>query len=138
MVRAEVGEDDVRFHEGFIPDNYSRWEKNPRDDFKQKHSKSMFKHPFCMMVAGPSRFGKTHWVVTLLKAKEKRIHPTPDRIVYCYRFWQKLHNKLRMHNPAIRWHQGLHSTVFMDKMEDTIVVETARLTDEYVYRGKSS
>ena len=26
-----------------------------------------FKHPFCMMVAGPSRSGKTHWVANLLK-----------------------------------------------------------------------
>ena len=29
-----------------------------------------FKHPFFMMVAGPSRSGKTHWVMNLLKAKK--------------------------------------------------------------------
>ena len=124
MERAECGEDDVRFHEEFVPGNYSQWDKNPRGDFKEKHSKPMhqFEHPFCMMVAGPSRSGKTYWVAKLLMTKDKRIHPTPDRIVYCYRHWQKLYTKLRMHDPAIRWHQGLPSSVFMDKLEDTIVV----------------
>ena len=34
-----------------------------------------FKHPFCMMVAGPSRSGKTQWVVKLLKERRERIDP---------------------------------------------------------------
>ena len=54
--------------------------------------------------------------------KDKRIHPTPDRIVYCYRHWQKLYDTLRMHAPSIRWQQGLPNAVLVEKLEDTIVV----------------
>ena len=89
--------------------SYSKWDVKPYDVFKGVHSSTksspyQFKHPFCMMVAGPSRSGKTQWVTKLLMTKEKRIHPTPDRIVYCYRHWQKLYSTLRMHDPAILWH----------------------------------
>ncbi len=75
-----------------------------------------------MMVAGPSRSGKTFWVAKLLMSKAKRIHPNPERIVYCYRHWQRLYDKLRMRDPTILWHEGLPSTVLMEKMVDTIVV----------------
>ena len=67
-----------------------------------------------MMVAGPSRSGKTYWVARLLMMKDKRVHPTPDRIVYCYRHWQKLYDTLRMHDPSIRWQQGLPNAVLVE------------------------
>ena len=54
--------------------------------------------------------------------KDKRINPTPDRIVYCYRHWQKLYDTLRMHDPSIRWQKGLPNAVLVEKLEDTIVV----------------
>ena len=75
-----------------------------------------------MMVAGPSRSGKTYWVARLLMTKDKRIHPTPDRIVYCYRHWQNMYNTLCMHDPSIRWQQGLPNSVLVEKLEDTIIV----------------
>ena len=75
-----------------------------------------------MMVTGPSRSWKTYWVAKLLMTKDKRIQPTPDRIVYCYRHWQKMYNTLRMHDPSIRWQQGLPNSVLVEKLEDTIVV----------------
>jgi hypothetical protein len=117
----------TEIHDETLVPSYSQWNEEPHDLFKGVHSSSrtspyQFKHPFCMMVAGPSRSGKTFWVTKLLMTKDKRIHPTPDRIVYCYRHWQKLYNKLRMHDPAIRWHNGLPTTVLMEKMTDTIVV----------------
>ena len=54
--------------------------------------------------------------------KDKRIQPTPDRIVYCYRHWQKMYNTLRMHDHNIRWQQELSNSVLVEKLEDTIVV----------------
>ena len=54
--------------------------------------------------------------------KDKRIPPPPDRIVYCYLHWQKMYNILRMHDPSIRWQQGLPNSVLVEKLEDTIVV----------------
>ena len=40
-----------------------------------------FKHPFCMMVAGPSQSGKTQWVVRLLKERRERIEPPVDGVL---------------------------------------------------------
>ena len=48
-----------------------------------------FKHRFCMMVAGPSRSGKTQWVVRLLKERRERIEPPVDGVVFCYSHWQE-------------------------------------------------
>ena len=42
-----------------------------------------FEHPFSMIVAGPSRSGKTHWVIDLLVNMETRIVPTPASITNC-------------------------------------------------------
>ncbi len=47
-----------------------------------------FAHPFSMIVAGPSRSGKTHWVNDLLVNMETRIIPTPTSITYCFAHWQ--------------------------------------------------
>ena len=44
----------------------------------------VFEHPFSMIVAGPSRSGKTHWLIDLLINKNVRIKPTPTSIIYCY------------------------------------------------------
>ena len=36
-----------------------------------------FKHPFKMIVAGPTRSGKTTWVVRLIQNRLGQIKPTP-------------------------------------------------------------
>ena len=41
-----------------------------------------FKHPFCMMVCGPSRSGKTKWVAKLLKNRYEMIDTAVDSILY--------------------------------------------------------
>ena len=42
-----------------------------------------------MLVAGPSRSGKTQWTVKLLEQRQQRIEPPVDRILFCYSQWQK-------------------------------------------------
>ena len=129
MQRASVDLNDltdVRAHEEIATPSYSKWNEHPYHVFKAAHGRRgskpyQFKHPFSMMVAGPSRSGKTYWVAKLLMTKDKRIHPTPDRIVYCYRHWQKMYNTLRMHDPSIRWQLGLPNSGLVEKLEDTIV-----------------
>ena len=90
MERVSVDLNNVRAHEEIATPGYSKWNEHPYNMFKGVHTSSkskpyQFKHPFSKMVAGPSRSGKTYWVAKLLMTKDKRIHPTPDRIVYCYR-----------------------------------------------------
>lgn len=41
------------------------------------------KHPFCMIVTGPSMSGKTHFVVNLIQ-NSQLIHPPPNNIVWFY------------------------------------------------------
>ena len=110
-----------------VSPNYSTWNKKPNDTYRATHGSTgtkpyCFKHPFSMIVAGPSRSGKTHWVIKLLIKKQRRIFPEPDQIVYCYAHWQKTYSILQRENPAVRWHEGLPSTVFMNNLTDTVVV----------------
>ena len=89
---------------------------------EQNVKRFVFKHPSSILVVGPTRSGKTVWVTDLLINKEQRFHPSPDRIVYCYRHWQSSYTRLQHHDPTIRWHEGLPTTVLMDQFEDQIVV----------------
>ena len=53
-----------------VPDHEVRWGKSDMFDEQALVSSThpfKFKHPFCMMVTGPSRSGKTHWVLRLLQ-----------------------------------------------------------------------
>lgn len=66
-----------------------------------------FKHLFCMLVAGPSRSGKPHWVVGLLRQHRKLIDPPVDAILYCYAHWQGKYDELKMSAPLAQFHKGL-------------------------------
>ena len=52
------------------------------------------KHEFTMVVAGPSKSGKTEFVKNLILNKHW-ISPPPDRIVWCYREWQPAYESLK-------------------------------------------
>ena len=108
MGRASVDLNDVREHEEVAVPSYSKWNEHPYNMFKGAHTSSkskpyQFKHPFSMMVAGSSQSGKMYWVMKLLMMKDKRTHPTPYRIVYCYCHWQKMYNTLRCRGYPIRY-----------------------------------
>jgi hypothetical protein len=81
-----------------------------------------FKHPFCMMVAGPSRSGKTQWVIDLLREKETRIHPVPLKIVYCYAHWQPKYGELKSFAPSTHFNKGLPYASFFKQLEHCIIV----------------
>lgn len=55
----------------------------------------MFKHEFTMVVAGPSRSGKTEFVKQLVRSKNEVIEPPPQKVVWCYREWQKAYESLQ-------------------------------------------
>ena len=94
MQRASVDLNDVRGLGDNPTPSYSKWNEHPYDVYKGAHGSRrskpyQFKYPLSMMVAGPSRSWKTYYVARLLMTKDKLIHPTPDRIVYCYRHWKR-------------------------------------------------
>ena len=81
----------------------------------------IFQHPFSMIVAGPSRCGKTYWVINLLLNAE-RIKPAPEKIVYCYAHWQPKYDVLKKHIDSVVWHEGMPSKLFLDNISNAIVV----------------
>ena len=52
------------------------------------------KHEFTMVVAGPSKSGKTEFVKNLIN-NAHWISPPPERIVWCYREWQPAYESLK-------------------------------------------
>jgi septin family protein len=52
------------------------------------------KHEFTMVVAGPSKSGKTEFVKQLVQ-NTQWISPPPEKIVWCYREWQKVYESLQ-------------------------------------------
>jgi hypothetical protein len=52
------------------------------------------KHEFTMVVAGPSKSGKTEFVKELVQ-NTQWISPPPDKIVWFYREWQKAYKSLQ-------------------------------------------
>ena len=56
-----------------------------------------FKHPFCMMVAGPSRSGKTHWVAKLIKKRHDMIDSPVSNVIYYYAHWQQTYSIVVYH-----------------------------------------
>ena len=81
-----------------------------------------FKHPFCMMVAGPSRSGKTQWVVQLLQQRGERIDPPVDGVVYCYAHWQDKYDDLQRTVPTIHFHQGPPLLEMISSLRNGILV----------------
>ena len=82
----------------------------------------VFGHPFSMIVAGPSRSGKTYWVINLLLNAKERIKPIPGKIVYCYAHWQPKYDVLKKHNPTVQWHEGMPTKSYLDEISDAIVI----------------
>ena len=69
-------------------------------------SKTMtFKHPFSMVVSGPSGSGKSVWTKKLLLSS--LIQPSPERIIWCYGQWQPLYDNIRKRIPRIEFVNGI-------------------------------
>lgn len=72
------------------------------------------KHPFTMMVAGPTGCGKTHFVKKLIEFR--MLHPFPKTIVWCYGAYQKLYTEMR----HITFHEGIPSN--LNNYSDSLIV----------------
>ena len=81
-----------------------------------------FKHPFCMMVCGPSRSGKTKWVVKLLKNRYEMIDTAVESVLYCYAHWQLAYAELKVDVQGIKFHKGLPLENELEDMNDCLIV----------------
>jgi hypothetical protein len=81
-----------------------------------------FKHPFCMMVCGPSRSGKTKWVAKLLKNRYEMIDTAVDSILYCYAHWQPTYAEVKIDVSGITFQRGLPSEQELEEMNDCLIV----------------
>ena len=65
----------------------------------------IFKHPFSMLVSGPSGSGKSVWTKKLLLSS--LIQPSPERIIWCYGQWQPLYDNIRGRIQRIEFVKGI-------------------------------
>ena len=65
------------------------------------------KHPFPMLVAGPTSSGKSHFVKRLLEGGEETIQNPPDRIIWCYGIDQQLYHEMQETMPNISFVEGI-------------------------------
>ena len=91
-------------------DNLQRHMRNKHNSLEimdqMTSSKTMtFKHPFSMVVSGPSGSGKSVWTKKLLLSS--LIQPSPERIIWCYGQWQPLYDNVRKRIPRIEFVNGI-------------------------------
>ena len=60
-------------------------------------------HPFTVVAAGPTGWGKSERVLRLVDNAMEMIEPPPNRIYYCYGEYQPIFN----HYPQVTFHEGL-------------------------------
>ena len=70
-----------------------------------KSTNMTFKHPFSMVVSGPSGSGKSVWTKKLLLSF--LIQPSLECIIWCYGQWQPLYDNIRKRIPRIEFVNGI-------------------------------
>ena len=53
------------------------------------------KHPFTMVVSGPTGCGKTFWIKKLIEKRETVIHPKPVKTTYFYGEYQDIFDEMK-------------------------------------------
>ncbi len=77
-----------------------------------------FQHPFTALIAGATGSGKSYFTRALLQHATRLIHPTPDRVVWCYGEWQPLYDSM----PWVEFHEGLPDREMFQPHVKTVVV----------------
>ena len=111
---ASVSDDSLKRRDSTTDTEQSLFNDKPAKSFK-------FKHPCCMMVAGPSQSGKTTWTVRLLERRNERFQPAFDVILFCYSQWQKNYDDLKRLVPTTQFHQGIPSLEKLESLQNIIL-----------------
>ncbi|OOY92566.1 hypothetical protein BOW17_12325 [Solemya velum gill symbiont] len=78
----------------------------------------VFKHPFTMILTGPTGAGKTQWVLKMLTYAQQMISPAPQRILYLYSQWQPLYDEMQKVVSGIEFVRHLPSDLDSDAFFD--------------------
>ena len=117
-------------------DNLQRHMRNKHNSLEtmdqMASSKIMtFKHPFSMVVSGPSGSGKSVWTKKLLLSS--LIQPSPERIIWCYGQWQPLYDNIRKRIPRIEFVNGkpdhLNDQHYIDVSKRNVLVFDNLMTE---------
>ena len=97
----------LRFDRGDNLQRHMRNKHNSVETMDQMNSSTTmtFKHPFSMVLSGPSGSRKSVWTKKLLLSS--LIQPSPERIIWCYGQWQPLYDNIRKRKPRIEFVNGI-------------------------------
>ena len=110
--------------EEMLKDHYSIENEINEKNVLKCTSSVIFHHPFTMIVAGPTRSGKTTWVAKLLQNRLKQIIPTPSRIIYCYVHEQPMYEELKRLLPSIEFYGEMpHEETFAEISDALIILD---------------
>jgi hypothetical protein len=91
-------------------------------EMTQRHV--VLKHPFTMLVAGPTCSGKTWWVKKLLKHKKEMIFPKVHEVIWYHGQSQKYHETIKDENPDIQFVKGFPIMAdFDDEIPKLIIID---------------
>ena len=101
-----------------------------------------FKHPTSILIAGPSKSGKTTIISKIISQSDRGlVAPPPDQIVYCYKRWQKAYEDIKLSrvSPAqfksesdqatIEFIEGMPDFSFFDSSKKTLLILDDLMTE---------
>ncbi|WAR24132.1 YMD3-like protein [Mya arenaria] len=96
-----------------------------------------FKHPFTMMISGPTACGKTTFVKNVLQHHTSRIQPSVQRIIWLYKRWQPLYSIIKETVlPRVEFVQGIPTDLADDEYFDPRINNLLILDDLFSEAGK--
>ncbi|MES9883688.1 MAG: C2H2-type zinc finger protein [Sedimenticola sp.] len=89
-----------------------------------------FRHPFTMIVSGPTSSGKSFLVKRILQHNLTIVHPPAQRIIWLYRRWQPLYDVIRATvTPRVEFIQGIPLHIETDTFFDPAIRNMVVLDD---------
>jgi len=82
----------------------------------------IFKHPFSYLIVGPTNAGKSVLLEKILINKEKIMDKKFDRIVFCYKAYQKSYEVLKDLNTPIKFIDGLPNVSEFNSDENNLLI----------------
>jgi hypothetical protein len=79
-----------------------------------------FKHPYTMVVCGPTQSGKTGFVLKLIDNSSTVIQPAPVKILYCFSEYQPA--TFDSYRNRVQFYKGLPPTDVFDGLVPTLVI----------------